>query len=115
VRPVWVPPAQNIKPLPDLKCIRCGLQITDPNEALVDRTTGEPVHFDCVLAELTAAEKPENGDVLSYIGGGRFGIVHFNDGRGDNPNFTIKKIFEWENKEQKAEWRDVIASHYSIT
>jgi hypothetical protein len=91
------------------------LPIADPNEALADRKNGEPVHFDCVLAELAAAEKPENGDILSYIGGGRFGIVHFNGGRSENSSFTIKKIFEWEDKEQRAEWRDVIASHYPLS
>ena len=113
-RPYWTAPIQNTDPLPDLKCIRCGLSITDHHSALSDRHSGDPVHFDCVMAELNGQENLEAGEVLSYIGGGRFGIVHHN-GRGGEKNFTIKKILEWEDKEKRAEWRDAIADHYSIT
>ncbi|MCL1928555.1 MAG: hypothetical protein FWG07_07170 [Treponema sp.] len=109
------PPVPNTDLLPVLNCIRCGLPITEPYLALSDRYNGEPVHFDCVMAELTEQEKPETGDVLSYIGGGRFGIIHFNNGKGEQKNFTIKKILEWEDKEKKAKWRDAIADRYSIT
>jgi hypothetical protein len=85
--------------------------------ALTDVGSGEPIHFDCVIAELAEHETLEEGDRISYIGGGRFGIVHFAnpDSRRDAGNFTIKKIIEWENKENRAEWRGVIADHYSIT
>jgi hypothetical protein len=114
-RPSWSAPAPVTKPLPVLNCIRCGLPITDLHSALSDRNNGEPVHFDCVMTELTELEKPEAGDILSYIGGGRFGIVHFNNGKGEQKNFTIKKILEWEDKEKKTEWRGAIADRYSIT
>jgi hypothetical protein len=85
--------------------------------ALTDKRTGNPVHFDCVMAELVAQETPEKGDVVSYIGGGRFGIVHFNNPgkKKEQGAFTIKKILDWENKETRAEWRNFIADHYSIT
>ena len=111
----WIAPVPNTDPLPVLICIRCGLPITDAHSALSEKNTGEPVHFDCAITELAEQEKLETGDVLSYIGGGRFGIVHFNYGRGDHKNFTIKKILEWEDKEKKAQWRDAIADRYSIT
>ena len=114
-RPNWTVPPQNTEPLPVLNCIRCGLPITDAHSAFSERNSGEPVHFDCVMSELSEQEKPEIGDVLSYIGGGRFGIIHFNNGKGDQKNFTIKKILEWEDKEKRAEWRDTIADHYSVT
>ena len=114
-RPNWTAPVQNTEPLPELKCIRCGLPITDPHSALSERQSGEPVHFDCVMSEIHEHENLEAGDVLSYIGGGRFGIVHFNNGKGGEKNFTIKKILEWEDKEKRAQWRDIIADHYSIT
>ena len=113
-KPSWVAPPENTKPLPALSCIRCGLPITDSHSALSDRN-GEPVHFDCVMAELSVEEKLETGDVLSYIGGGRFGVIHFNDDRGEQKKFSIKKIIEWEDKEKRAEWRNIIAEHYSIT
>ena len=111
----WTASEQNAVPLSAFKCIHCGLPITDSYSALSDRKTGEPVHFDCVMLELSKQEKLETGDSLSYIGGGRFGIVHFNDGRGDTRNFSIKKILEWEDKEKRAEWRDAIADRYTIT
>jgi hypothetical protein len=84
---------------------------------LTDKQTGNPIHFDCVVAELSKHENLEEGDVLSYIGGGRFGIVHFNHSgrRGETGGFTVKKILEWEDKENRAEWRNLIADHYSIT
>ncbi|MCL1814471.1 MAG: hypothetical protein FWG27_01435 [Treponema sp.] len=114
-RPRWIAPKLNNDPLPVLNCCRCGHSIADSHTALKDKHTGEPVHFDCVMTELAEQEILETGDSLSYIGGGRFGIVHFNNGKGESRNFTIKKIFEWEDKEKKAEWRGAIADHYSIT
>ena len=111
----WVAPPVSTEPLPALNCIRCGQPITDAHAALSDRASGEPVHFDCVMAELNKQEKLEPGDALSYIGGGRFGIVHFENGRNGDKSFTIKKILEWEDKEKRSQWRDVIADHYSIT
>jgi hypothetical protein len=118
----WTAPRLNTDPLPVPECIRCGKPIEDIHTALTDKKTGSAVHFDCVIAELTEHETLEEGDVLSYIGGGRFGIVHFNKsggkgGRLQKPggNFTIKKIFEWEDKGDRAEWRGVVADHYSIT
>ena len=114
-RPNWTAPAQSSEPLPALHCIRCGLPINDSHSALSDRKTGEPVHFDCVITELSEQEQLEAGDVLSYIGGGRFGVVHFNNGKNGEKNFTIKKILEWEDKEKRAQWRNSIADHYSVT
>ena len=108
-------PEQNERPLPVLNCIRCSLPIQDHHSALSDRKTGEPVHFDCVMAELTEQEKPEGEDVLCYLGGGRFGIIRYNDTKGESKSFTIKKILEWEDKEKRAEWRSIIAEHYSVT
>ncbi|GHV85464.1 hypothetical protein AGMMS50230_10720 [Spirochaetia bacterium] len=112
---IWTVPQLNTDPLPAPDCVRCGKPITDIHAALTDRN-GEAVHFDCVMTELAEHETLEEGDTLSYIGGGRFGIVHFNNpGRVETKKFTIKKILEWENKENRAEWRGVIADHYSIT
>jgi hypothetical protein len=113
----WTAPKLNTDPLPSPNCIRCGQSITDLHAALTDGKTGEPVHFDCIISELAEHETLDEGDLISYIGGGRFGIVHFNKGeeKRETGNFTIKKIIEWENKENRAEWRGVIADHYSVT
>jgi len=116
-RPRWIAPKLNTDPMPVPICARCGKPITDLYAALTDVHAGGAVHFDCVMVELAKREILEEGDTLSYVGGGRFGIVHFaNSGekRGQKA-FTIKKVFEWEDKEKRAEWRDVIADHYSIT
>jgi len=114
-RPRWIAPKQNTDPMPILICCRCGLVITDVTTALTDKLIGKPVHFDCVIAELAKQETLEAGDDLSYIGGGRFGIIRFSSGKGESRNLSIKKIFEWEDKEKRAEWRGTIADHYSVT
>jgi hypothetical protein len=72
------------------------------------------VHFDCVLARLADGEILEKGDTITYIGGGRFGVVHF-AGIQDQKGFSIKKIFEWENKDNRAEWRSLVSNRYSET
>jgi hypothetical protein len=73
-----------------------------------------PVHFDCVVARIAEAEALESGDSVTYIGGGRFGIVHFSS-PGDPQRFRIKKILEWEDRETRPEWRGDISDHYSLT
>jgi len=114
-RPRWTAPKPLNLPLPVLHCIRCGQLISDAHAALADRKGGEPVHFDCVLAELLEKETLEKGESLSYIGGGRFGIVEFNGRKGESSYFTIKKIVEWEDKENRAPWRNTFADNYSLT
>lgn len=116
-RPRWTAPKLNSDPLPVPVCIHCGQPINDLHTAMTDSKSGKTVHFDCVMEEVSKREVLEEGDVLSYIGGGRFGIVRFasSGDRGKKRAFTIKKILEWENKDERAEWRDVIADHYSIT
>ena len=125
-RPKWVPPKMNTDPLPVPDCLWCGKPIRDISLAIADKDTGVPVHFECVAARIAATEKLEKGDTITYIGGGRFGIVCFGDSdyprdsqdRGAAPgnrDFRIKKIIEWEDKEKRAEWRSLISEHYSVT
>ena len=117
-RPKWIPPKMNTEPLPEHDCPWCGKPIRDISLAISDRDTGAPVHFECVAARIAGGEILEKGDVVTYIGGGRFGIVCF-DGPGGSHmtghDFKIKKVIEWENKEKRAEWRSVICEHYSVT
>ena len=113
-RPKWIPPKSSSDPLPSPDCPYCGKPIRDIASALSDKETGMAVHFDCTIARIANNEIMEKGDVITYIGGGRFGIVHFHN-PGEIKKFTIKKILEWENKENWAEWRIVVSDHYSIT
>jgi len=116
----------NTEPLPVPDCPWCGKPIRDLSQAIADKNTGTPVHFECVTARLAEDERLEKGDTISYIGGGRFGIVCFGGeiNPKDSPDrpslsgrhdFKIKKIIEWENKDTRAEWRSVICDHYSVT
>ncbi|MDR2028362.1 MAG: hypothetical protein LBP93_02350 [Treponema sp.] len=120
-RPKWTAPKLSTDPIPAPDCPYCGKPIRDLSAAFSDRSSGAAVHFDCVIARLAENEILQKGDAITYIGGGRFGIVHFNNpsdfqGRSSDPRkFTIKKIFEWEDKENRAEWRKSIADHYSLT
>jgi hypothetical protein len=95
-------------------CVWCGKPVKDIATAICDKDSGQPVHFDCVLARLTESEKLEPNDGICYIGGGRFGVVHYSN-PPDTRNFTIKKIFEWETKEVNKEWRRTISEYYSVT
>jgi hypothetical protein len=144
-RPKWMPPKMKLEPLPVSDCAWCGKPIRDISSAIADKDSGAPVHFDCVISRITFGERLEKGETVTYIGGGRFGIVSFGSpisqnkdphakssggfqgtGRQDSDrrlaappvpgrDFTIKKIIEWENKEKRAEWRSAICEHYSVT
>ena len=113
-RPRWSPPVLPANPVTVPDCRWCGKQITDITTAISDKETGLPVHFDCILESISKSEKLGENDAVCYIGGGRFGVVHYNN-MPDIKDFTIKKIFEWEMKDHIYEWRRPISEYYSIT
>ncbi|MCL2265808.1 MAG: hypothetical protein FWC22_07175 [Treponema sp.] len=113
-RPHWTAPALPANPITTPECPWCGKQIKDITTAICDKDTGNPVHFDCVLARISQMENLDLNDSVCYIGGGRFGIIHYNN-PPDTRDFTIKKIFEWENKDINSEWRKPISEYYSLT
>jgi hypothetical protein len=113
-RPKWAAPKITHEPLPQLVCAVCEKPIKDLSLAILEKASGNSVHFDCVIAQINKKEKMEKGDVVTYIGGGRFGVVHF-DNPHDHRKFSIKKIFEYEEKDARAEWRDILAARYSTT
>jgi hypothetical protein len=113
-RPQWTPVKPPADPLPSPVCPICGKPIKDISSAVTEKNSGEPAHFDCIIAKIAGQETLEQGDRIAYIGGGRFGVVHFNTPQ-DGRNFKIKRIFEWEDKENRAEWRGNIADHFSVT
>jgi hypothetical protein len=113
-RPHWTAPVLPANPTTTPNCPWCGKPIKDIASAFSDKNTGEPVHFDCVLARITENETLETNDCVCYIGNGRFGIVHYNN-PPNHKDFSIKKIFEWENKDGVNDWRRPISEYFSIT
>ncbi|MCL2191208.1 MAG: hypothetical protein FWB79_04405 [Treponema sp.] len=113
-RPKWAPPQSPALDLAPALCILCDKPIREFSTALCDPDTGKPAHFDCTVNRIVERERLEKGDSVGYIGGGRFGIIHFTNPQ--NPRkFTIKKIFEWEKNESRSEWRVALCEHFSVT
>jgi hypothetical protein len=110
----WKPLPVDTSPLPTPECPLCGRPINDIASAIQDKNSECPAHFDCVLAEITKKETLEWGDAVAYIGGGRFAVVHY-PSLTDTKTFHIKKIVEWENKDEKTPWRQNLADRFSTT
>ena len=96
-----------------LTCEMCGEAINELSSAVNSRETGKPVHFDCVLNRIIDSEKPGINEKVTYIGNGKFAVLHF-DNVHDMRHFTIKKTIEWESREsERGEWRNEMAGLYS--
>lgn len=94
-------------------CERCDMPIGDVGSALVSKTTGKPIHFDCAIASISEQERVENNERIIYIGQGRFGILKFPN-MHDMRHFSIRKVIDWEDaKDEKPEWRNTLADLYS--
>jgi len=113
-RLLWTAPALPANPITTPDCPWCGKKINDIASAITDKETGLPVHFDCVLSRINGMEKLDSNDCVCYIGGGRFGVIHYNN-PPDTRDFSIKKILEWEAKDSVNEWRRPISEYFSIT
>ena len=113
-RPKWSPPKPPALSLPAATCAWCEKPIKDIMTAICEPDSGKPVHFDCVINRITEREILDAGDTVGYIGGGRFGIIHYNN-PPDTRDFKIRKVFEWEKKENHCEWRITISEHFSAT
>jgi len=96
----------------EIRCAKCGEIITDLASSIADKSTGKPVHFDCVLNQIKESEPTGENDKIAYIGQGRFAVLHYDNIR-DQRHFTIKKIIEWEDREQTSEWRSELSGLYS--
>ena len=113
-RPRWTAPSLPANPITSPDCPWCGKPIKDIATAISDKESGNPVHFDCVLARIVEMEQLETNDSVCYIGGGRFGVIHYNN-PPDMRDFTVKRILEWEVKEKNYEWRKPISEYFSLT
>lgn len=88
---------------PPVMCPVCGKQIFDLSSAIAGRGSGEPVHFDCALAQAAEGEHLEAGEKVAYIGRGAFAVIEFRD--KSNTTFTIKRKIQWEKEGEKFDWR----------
>ena len=102
---------QNVKAR-EVICPKCGQPITDIASAIADKATGAPLHFDCILNQVKQSEPTGENEKVAYIGQGRFAVLQYENIR-DQRHFTIKKIIEWENREQQSEWRSELSGLYS--
>ncbi|MDE7291481.1 MAG: hypothetical protein K2N58_05485 [Treponemataceae bacterium] len=93
-------------------CPACGKSIADMSEAIADKSTGAPMHFDCVLEKLKSQEKIASNEHIAYIGQGRFAVIRYENPH-DTKKFTIAKTIDWEDKNKPASWRDEMADLYS--
>lgn len=96
-----------------VRCEMCGEIITDLSSALNNKKSGAPVHFDCVLQEISKRENPGPNEKITYIGNGKFAVLYFENVH-DMRHFSIKREIEWENRDsERGEWRDTMAGLYS--
>lgn len=95
-------------------CELCGQPISaiELGSAVSGKNTDNPVHFDCVLNQIIEEEKPGLNEKVTYIGQGKFAVLHF-----ENPNdlkhFTIRRTIEWEKTEERLDWRNEMAGLFS--
>lgn len=97
------------KPLPVKDCAMCGKPIFDMAGAVADKDSGEPIHFDCALERVAAAETLEAGEKIVYLGAGCFGVVGFK--KGNDGAFVVKRRIRWEKEGDKQPWRREISSY----
>ncbi|MDR1230963.1 MAG: hypothetical protein LBK61_06130 [Spirochaetaceae bacterium] len=110
-RPKWTPVKKPDEPIPELVCSLCGKPIADISSAICGSSEDKASHFDCIIAQIKQSESLGEGDSLAYIGGGRFGIVCHDS----HKKFTIKKIIDWDQRDDRVPWRKLVADHFSST
>ncbi len=104
---IQVPPRATT---PSFSCALCEKPILDLTGAITDKESGQPVHFDCALERVTAAESLEPGEKIAYLGSGCFGVVTQIEGRPEGA-FTVKRRIQWEKEGEKKDWRKLLSSH----
>ncbi|MCE1196550.1 hypothetical protein LWX53_08650 [bacterium] len=97
------------KALPVVDCAICHKPIFDLAGALGDKDTNEPVHFDCALERVAAAETLAQGEKVVYLGAGCFAVVGFKN--GSEGAFVVKRRIRWEREGEKQAWRKDISSY----
>lgn len=85
-------------------CCMCGKSIRDIYSSILHKDSGLPAHFDCIMKELSTQEEIGEGERLSYLGSGIFGIIRQSP-QGQPQSLTIRKKILYEDKEKAAVWR----------
>lgn len=94
-------------------CEICGETIDDLANAISNKGSDNPVHFDCVISKLNESEKPGMNEKIAYIGQGKFALLHFANPH-DQKHFTIRKTIEWEARDaERGSWRNEMAGLFS--
>ena len=93
-------------------CPVCGRDIEDMASAVVDKASGKPAHFDCILDQLNKTETLGENEKIAYIGQGRFALLRYED-PSDVKSFKIIKTIEWEGRDAKLPWRSELSGLYS--
>lgn len=88
---------------PTLPCSICGEPIQDITSALARPNDGTPVHFDCALKIVSEELKPGEGEQVIYLGKGSFAVVE--QQAYQQRILKISRRKDWENLEEKSEWR----------
>ncbi len=94
---------------PPRACVLCGKPIFDLAGALANKDSGDPVHFDCALERVLAAEALEAGEKIVYLGAGCFGVVEYK--KGNDGGFIVKRRIRWEKEGEKQLWRKDLSSY----
>lgn len=98
-----VPPVTSVME-PLSSCVICGEKIDGIAECF--SFNNGYAHFDCVLNALKEKEHLEEGETISYLGSGTFGICR----KDDEGKFTIVKKMEVENKEDYQNFKSYVES-----
>ena len=93
-------------------CPICGNDIEDMASAVIDKASGDPAHFDCILDQLNKTETLGKNEKIAYIGQGRFALLRYED-PSDVKSFKIIKTIEWEGRDAKLPWRSELSGLYS--
>ncbi len=101
-----------VRDVPALVCSVCNKQIFDLSSALAGKVGGQPVHFDCALAQASEGERLEPTEKIAYIGRGAFAVVEYRD--KSMTAFTIKRRIQWEKEGEKFDWRRTIQQRIGL-
>lgn len=90
--------------LPELSCVICEKSIRNVHAAMSFQ--GNAIHFECAIEKIQREEQLKPDEHICYLGAGAFGIVAFR--QGNQGKFTVRKRIQFEEKDQKSEWRKTI-------
>lgn len=104
----------NRRPRPENRwqpdCPLCGKPIRNIHIAIEEKKSKQPAHFECIMRDISNEIKLGPQERLHYLGSGCFGIVKLKEGKGLS-SYSIIKRFQYEDSDNKADWRKKIFQH----